>query len=114
MTWGWIRREREGCSTSLRVTARSSRLAQGFHHLRPARRLRDGALKATDRDHAPWHIVRSDDKRRGRLNCISQILKLIPHEEVARPLVKLPKRSRKHEYDDQATLRERNFVPELF
>ena len=77
-------------------------------------RARDEMLKATDTDYAPWHIVRSDDKRRGRLNCISQILKLIPHKKVARPLVKLPKRSRKHGYDDQATLRERNFVPELF
>jgi polyphosphate kinase len=77
-------------------------------------RARDRMLKATDSKHAPWHIVRSDDKRRGRLNCISQILKLIPHEEVARPLVKLPKRSHKHEYDDQATLRGRSFVPELF
>jgi polyphosphate kinase len=77
-------------------------------------RARDRMLKATDSDHAPWRIVRSDDKRRGRLNCIAEILKLIPHEEVARPLVKLPKRSRKHEYDDQATLRGRNLVPELF
>ena len=77
-------------------------------------RARDRMLKATDSKHAPWHIVRSDDKRRGRLNCISQILKVIPHEEVARPLVKLPKRSHKHKYDDQATLRGRSFVPELF
>lgn len=77
-------------------------------------RARDEMLKATDKDYAPWHIVRSDDKRRGRLNCISQILKLIPYKKVVRSLVKLPKRSRKHEYDDQAALRERNFVPELF
>jgi polyphosphate kinase len=77
-------------------------------------RARDMMLKATDSDHAPWYIVKSDDKRRGRLNCISQILKLVPHKEVARPLVKLPKRSRKHEYNDQETLRGRNFVPELF
>ena len=39
-------------------------------------RARDMMLKATDVDHAPWHIVKSDDKRRGRLNCISQILEL--------------------------------------
>jgi polyphosphate kinase len=77
-------------------------------------RARDKMLKATDSDHAPWYIVRSDDKKRARLNCISQILKLIPHEELTRPTVKLPKRSRKHEYDDQAPLRGRNFVPELF
>lgn len=77
-------------------------------------RARDKMLKATDSDHAPWYIVRSNDKRRGRLNCISQILKLVPHEEITRPTVKLPKRSRKQKYDDQATLRGRHFVPEFF
>ena len=71
-------------------------------------------LKATDVDHAPWHIVKSDDKRRGRLNCISQILELIPYKKMSRPKVKLPKRSAKHKYDDQASLRGRNFVPERF
>ena len=30
--------------------------------------------KATDTEHAPWHIVRSDDKRRARLNCIAHLL----------------------------------------
>ena len=77
-------------------------------------RARDMMLKATDVDHAPWHIVKSDDKRRGRLNCISQILELIPYKKMSLPKVKLPKRSAKHKYDDQAPLRGRNFVPERF
>ena len=77
-------------------------------------RARDMMLKATDTDYAPWYIVRSDDKRRGRLNCISQILKLIPYERISRPHVKLPKRSRKQEYDDQSTLKGRNFVSDMF
>jgi polyphosphate kinase 2 len=33
-------------------------------------RARDTMFEATDTKHAPWHIVRSDDTRRGRLNCI--------------------------------------------
>ncbi len=33
-------------------------------------RARDMMLEATDTEDAPWHIVRSDDKRRARLNCI--------------------------------------------
>jgi polyphosphate kinase 2 len=77
-------------------------------------RARDMMLKATDTDHAPWRIVRSDDKRRARLNCISRMLELIPYEKPSRPKVKLPKRSTKGRYDDQASLRERNFVPENF
>ena len=75
---------------------------------------RDAMLKATDVDHAPWHIVRSDDKRRGRLNCIAQILELIPYKKISRPKVKLPKRSTKKKYNDQASLQGRNFVAEKF
>ena len=43
---------------------------------------RDIMLKATDTKFAPWHIVRSDDKRRARLNCISHILKTVPPGKV--------------------------------
>jgi polyphosphate kinase 2 len=77
-------------------------------------RARDMMLKATDSKHAPWHIVRSDDKRRARLNCISHILKSIPHKKVAAEKVKLPKRSNKGKYDDQAPLKGRNFVAEIY
>jgi polyphosphate kinase len=75
---------------------------------------RDAMFKATDTDYAPWHIVRSDDKKRARLNCISALLELIPYKKVARQKVKLPKRSGKRSYDDQASLRGRNFVAEKF
>jgi polyphosphate kinase 2 (PPK2 family) len=71
-------------------------------------------LKATDVDYAPWHIVRSDDKRRARLNCITKMLELIPYKKIFRQKIKLPKRSAKGEYDDQASLRGRKFVPEVF
>ena len=74
-------------------------------------RARDMMLKATDTKHAPWYIVRSDDKRRARLNCIAHLLKLIPYGKVHRERIKLPKRSMKGEYDDQASLRNRRFVP---
>jgi len=33
-------------------------------------RARDMMLKATDSKRAPWFIVRSDDKKKARLNCI--------------------------------------------
>src|SRR5436190_17589153 len=73
-------------------------------------RARDMMLEKTDSKHAPWHIVRSDDKRRGRLNCISHILKSIPYKKVRRAKVKLPGRLGKGKYDDESTLRSRNFV----
>ena len=77
-------------------------------------RARDMMLKGTDSRHAPWHVVRSDDKRRARLNCISHILKRIPFEKVQRPKIKLPKRSDKGRYDDQASMRGVKFVAERY
>ncbi len=75
---------------------------------------RDMMLEATDTGWAPWHIVRSDDKPRARLNCISHFLSLIPYKKVRREEVKLPKRSDKGKYDDQASLEGRRFVPEKY
>ena len=75
---------------------------------------RDAMLKATDTKHAPWYIVKSDDKKRARLNTISHLLKLIPYKKVDHPKVRLPDRSKKHAYDDEATLARRKFVPEVY
>jgi polyphosphate kinase 2 (PPK2 family) len=77
-------------------------------------RARDKMLKATDTKHAPWYIVRSDDKRRARLNAISHILSVIPYKKMHQPKVKLPKRSNKGAYDDQASLKGRRFARERF
>jgi polyphosphate kinase 2 len=71
---------------------------------------RDLMLDATDVKHAPWHIVRTDDKRRGRLNCIAHILSAIPYKKIAHNKVKLPKRSDKGKYDDIAAIKGRHFV----
>ena len=77
-------------------------------------RARDQMLEATDTSWAPWYILRSDDKRRARLNCIRHFLSLIPHKKLPRETVKLPRRSTKGAYDDQATLEGRKFVPEKY
>jgi polyphosphate kinase 2 len=77
-------------------------------------RARDMMLEETDTDDAPWYIVRSDDKKRARLNCISHLLSLIPYKELDREKMKLPKRSDKGEYDDRATLKGRRFVEEKY
>jgi polyphosphate kinase 2 len=77
-------------------------------------RARDMMLKATDSKHAPWHIVRSDDKRKARLNCITHFLSLIPYRKAPREKVKLPSRQHKGHYDDQATLKGRRFIPERY
>ena len=84
------------------------------HHWYDYSRARDRMLKATDTDYAPWFIVRSDDKKRARLNCISHLISLIPYKRIPRKKIKLPRRSKKGAYDDQAALKGRRFVPEKY
>ncbi|KQQ13073.1 polyphosphate kinase [Methylobacterium sp. Leaf123] len=73
---------------------------------------RDAMFAATDTDDAPWNVVRSDDKRRARLNCIARLIHLIPFKEQKREAVILPKRSKDKAYDD--ALRKKHFVPERY
>jgi polyphosphate kinase 2 len=77
-------------------------------------RARDMMLKASHSKHAPWHIIRSDDKRRARLNCISHLLETIPYKRVKAERVKLPSRSEKGRYNDQASIKGMKFVAERF
>jgi polyphosphate kinase 2 len=77
-------------------------------------RARDDMFAATDTPYARWHIVRTDDKKRARLNCISHLLSMIPYQEVPHEKVKLGKRSMKGAYDDDASLAGRYVVPEKY
>jgi len=77
-------------------------------------RARDMMLKATDTEDVPWYILRSDDKKRARLNCLAHILSLIPYKQVPHEKVKLPDRSMKDAYDDVASLKGRRFVAEKY
>ena len=77
-------------------------------------RARDEMLTATDTAWAPWFLVKSDDKKRARLNIISHLLSRIPYKEAPREKIELPKRSNKRAYDDQSPLEGRRFVPTRF
>jgi polyphosphate kinase 2 len=61
-------------------------------------RARDRMFRATDSNESPWYVVRSDDKRRARLNCITHLLSLIPYEDVPSERIKLPKRQKAKGY----------------
>ena len=61
-------------------------------------RARDDMFKATDTPWAAWHVVRSDDKRRARLNLITHLLKQIPYKDLPRDKPGLPKREKAHGY----------------
>ena len=60
-------------------------------------RARDEMFAATDTAWAPWYVVRSDDKRRARLNVIRHLLSRVPYEDVTRETEasKLPKRQKR-------------------
>jgi polyphosphate kinase len=61
-------------------------------------RARDEMFEATDTGFAPWHVARTDDKRRGRLNIITHLLGSIPYKKAPRDKVKLPERQKRGGY----------------
>ena len=71
-------------------------------------------FEATDHAPARWNVLRSDDKKRARLNGIKQILALIPYKRIKRKKIELPKRSNKHRYKDQLDLKKVKLVPEVY
>ncbi|BBQ00955.1 polyphosphate kinase 2 (plasmid) [Burkholderia sp. SFA1] len=75
-------------------------------------RARDEMFEATDTERAPWYVVRSDDKRRARLNLITHLLKSVPYKAVPREKVKLPKRQKPEGYREST--RPLRYVPERF
>ena len=77
-------------------------------------RARDDMLAATHTGLAPWYIVRADNKRRARLNCISHFLSQIPYKKLSRDKVDLGKRRMKGKYDDQASFDQHSFVPDIY
>jgi polyphosphate kinase len=74
-------------------------------------RARDDMFKATDTPWAPWHVVRSDDKKRARLNVISHLLSLVPYKDLKREKPVLPKRAKARGYVEPDY--PFKFVPEL-
>jgi polyphosphate kinase len=75
-------------------------------------RARDEMFAATDLDFAPWYVVRSDDKRRARLNVITHLLSKIPYERTKPDAITLPSRQKRGGYrEPEHPLR---YVPETF
>jgi hypothetical protein len=62
--------------------------------------------------YARWHVVRSDDKRRARLNLIHHLLSQIPYQDLPRRDIELPKRQKADGYQEPANLL--NFIDEVY
>ncbi|GJG94228.1 polyphosphate kinase 2 [Cupriavidus pauculus] len=75
-------------------------------------RARDAMFAASDTDYAPWHVVRSDNKRRARLNIISHLLATVPYKRMARKEVTLPARQKAGKY--KAPDYPYRYIPEKF
>ena len=73
---------------------------------------RDRMFDATSTAFAPWHVVRTDDKERGRLNLIRHLLKSVPYKDVPREKISLPKR--KTSTGRIESSREVDFVKEVY
>ena len=63
-------------------------------------RARDAMFEATDTSWAPWYVVHTDDKKRGRLNLITHLLDNVPYEPLAPRKVSLPAREGPGDYVD--------------
>jgi polyphosphate kinase 2 (PPK2 family) len=63
-------------------------------------RARDAMFEASDTEIASWYVANSNDKRRVRLNIISDLLSRIPYEAMPRKKVTLPKRQKPHGYKE--------------
>jgi polyphosphate kinase 2 (PPK2 family) len=61
-------------------------------------RARDDMFKHTHTAWAPWIVADSNDKKRARLNIISDLLSRVPYKEAPREKVKLPKRQKDKSY----------------
>lgn len=74
---------------------------------------KEEVLERTHTDYAPWWVIRANDKKRARLNCISHLLGAVPFEEVAQAGVELPARVRNPDYYRQP-VPEWMYVPEVY
>ncbi len=75
-------------------------------------RARDAMFEATDTGWAPWHVVKSDDKKRARLNLIHHLLSMVPYQDLPRDKIQLPKRQAPKGYAQPAY--DLRYIPEIF
>ncbi len=73
---------------------------ESYHRWFDYSRARDEMFKASDTAWAPWFVVRSDDKRRARLNVIRHLLDHVPYKHLATADVMLPTRQPPGNYSE--------------
>jgi polyphosphate kinase 2 len=61
-------------------------------------RAKDAMMAYTDIKQAPWNVVKADNKKRARLNCIRHLLQRIPYQDLTPKPIELPRRPRDRGY----------------
>jgi len=74
---------------------------------------KDEMFAHTDFKQAPWWVVRSDDKKRARLNVISHLLSQVPYEDLTPEPIVLPPRQKDTGYV-RPPMSDQTFIPEPF
>jgi polyphosphate kinase 2 len=74
-------------------------------------RAKDEMFVHTDIPEAPWYVVESEDKRRGRINMMAHLLSTVPYYDVERVPLALPPRQKSKGYErpDRST---QHYVPD--
>nr|VFJ86703.1 MAG: polyphosphate kinase 2, PA0141 family [Candidatus Kentron sp. LFY]VFJ87120.1 MAG: polyphosphate kinase 2, PA0141 family [Candidatus Kentron sp. LFY]VFK15603.1 MAG: polyphosphate kinase 2, PA0141 family [Candidatus Kentron sp. LFY] len=74
---------------------------------------KDEMFAYTDIKQAPWYVVKSDEKKHARLNCIAHLLSMIPYEDLTPEPIELP-----HRHGGEGYIRppvtDQNFIPEIY
>ncbi len=76
-------------------------------------RAKDEMFVHTDIEEAPWWVVDCTVKIRGRLNCISHLLSMIPYEDITPGKIKLPPRQEDTGYV-RPPMHKQKSVPEIY
>ncbi len=74
---------------------------------------KDDMFSATDIKQSPWYVVKADDKRLARLNCISHLLSMIPYKDLTSDPISLPPRQPEMDYV-RPPMSMQTFVPDVF
>lgn len=75
-------------------------------------RAKDNMFAYTDTKQSPWYVVKADDKKKARLNCINHLLSKIPYKEIKYKKINLP--SINKEGYVRPPLDEQTFVPDEY
>ena len=74
---------------------------------------KDEMLAYTDTKISPWYVVKADNKKTARLNCISHLLCQIPYQEISPKKIELAPRE-VHKGYVRPPMNEQTFVPEKY